>query len=243
MSRPVDIVYALGSGSVHSDVELMYSLRSVETYVLNYRNIYIVGARPHWLQNVIHIPAADEWQKEVNIKNKILLACDHADISSDFLFMNDDHFFTAQVDAHEYPYYFKGWLEKSVQARRERRQITEYYQTLVNTVQVLQKRGLRTQHFDIHTPIVYNAADFKRIMAQYDWTVPAALAIKSIYCNTRNITGMYLQDCRINRPMYMETICERVRGRDVFSIGDEGINNAMLQFLDHRYPNKSKYEK
>ena len=54
---PVDLVYPLNKLCSHwRNQELRYSLRSVEKFVKNYRNIYIIGDKPKYLNGeVAHI--------------------------------------------------------------------------------------------------------------------------------------------------------------------------------------------
>lgn len=240
----IDIVIPLGTGSLHDDFELRYCLRSVEHYMFSYRNIYIVGEKPAWLTNVIHIPHPDDQQKELNIRNKILAACAVHDLSYNFFFMNDDHFILKPTSTFAYFYYHKGELADTLQSRERRGLTSGYYQTLHNTYQTLCEWNLPSKNFDIHTPIVYSKVQFKNIATALPdaWNLPGSLAIKSIYCNFYGIEGTELEECRINRPMTVAQIQQRVQGRPVFSIGDEGLTPMMKQFLTEQFPKPSKYE-
>jgi hypothetical protein len=243
MSTPVDIMIPLGSGSKHADIELKYCLRSIEKYLFKYRDVYIVGQLPAWpIQNIIHIPAEDNNQKEVNIKNKILAACAEKKLTEHFLFMNDDHFFLHNTVASEYPYYHKGTLTDSLSRRIEKGWTEGYYLTLQNTCRALQKEQLPINNFDIHTPVLYHKLDFVTIAKRYNWDVEMSLAIKSIYCNSKKINGQRLYDCRINKALTLQEITAKFGNRNVFSVGDDGLSETMIQFLDNRFPTKSRYE-
>lgn len=234
----IDVVIPLGTGSKYKDIELKYALRGVQKHLKNYRQIFIVGEFPGWCRNVIHIPCEDPYQKEHNIMNKIYQACLDDRVSEDFFFMNDDHFLLQDVDAPTLPYYHKGHIYPHGIIRSGE----PYRTSLTNTYKALSAAGHNDFHFDIHTPIVYNKIMFMHAVAQYDWTVHKSLVVKSIYCNTLDIGGDFMKDCKIGIRRGKKSIEQLVKDRWVFSTGEHAINKDMHQFLEERYPEPSKYE-
>ncbi len=112
----IDILYPIGKGSVMNNDELRYSLRSVEKHLKNFRNVYIIGQKPDFLKDVVHIPHEDiDRSKETNIYKKILRGCQDETISDQFLFMNDDHFFLEDIDAPTFPFFCKSDLVVTLQ--------------------------------------------------------------------------------------------------------------------------------
>src|SRR5688500_13559340 len=90
------IVIPLGHGSHWGNTELRYCLRSVEKHLTGYGDVIIIGEKPAWLRNVIHIPfdegpAPKSFEKERNIFNKIMVACNDDRVTDSFLFMPADH--------------------------------------------------------------------------------------------------------------------------------------------------------
>jgi hypothetical protein len=239
----IDIIYPLGKGSTWDNNELRYSLRSVEKHLSNYRNVYIVGECPDWIQNVIHIPHDDLYYPDRNIMLKVKAAMERKEISKNAFFLNDDHFLLTSADALNYPFYHKGNL----------RQVTinpnNYYHTYITgTIHELEKRKLPTYHFDTHTPIVFNKQQFLEVMAQYNWE-ELRLVMKSVYCNTLGITGTYKEDCKISSKIAYWKLKERIKNADVFSIADKCFvpysgekESSVKKLLEELYPNKSKYE-
>lgn len=76
-----DILIPLGTGSRHQDFELRMCLRSIEKHLTGYGNIFIVGDKPDWIQNVIHIPAKDNpnnWNRARNIYDKIMTGINYS---------------------------------------------------------------------------------------------------------------------------------------------------------------------
>lgn len=234
------IVIPLGTGSRWSNTELKFALRSVEKHLTGYDDIFIIGEKPEWLQNVIHIPATDieqTWAKERNIFDKIMLACEDPRVSDDFLFMNDDHFLLEDYVAGEFPYYYEGQLS-------EKMTITDYKKTINNTRSFFRKRD--PHYADIHCPILYNKAKFKVCVGYPDWGLPFGYSIKTIYCEFLYNQFEELTPCpdlKINQPLPYADIINLIAGRPWFSIGDAARQGDMLQVFEDLYSVKSKYEK
>jgi hypothetical protein len=236
----IDVVIPLGKGSRNGDLELRYCLRAIQKYLKNYRYVVIVGELPSFLTGVLHIPFVDSDQKETNIMRKVLAACNTPEITDDFIFFNDDHFLLRRIDAQSYPYFHRGNLSNAV----HKYPVSNIYrQSIQNTANALRFKGFNDLHFDIHTPIIYNKAKFRDVVPMYNWDTYGSLVVKSTYCNTLRIAGELMKDCKIDQPLTHHQITERIDGRHVFSIGDNGLNNEMRAFLHNLYPKKSKYEK
>jgi len=242
---PVDIVYILGTGSQWQDNELRYSLRSVHQHLTNYRNIWIVGEWPEWLNKnapgIYHIPASDnsKWQRHLNMEVKILLACHEDTISNDFLFMNDDHFFTADTSAADYPFYHCGELSDKIASLGP---CDTYAVSLRNTMNILYANGCSTKNFDAHCPILYHKYSFINAMEQYDWGVNYGYVIKSLYANTFGIGGTYMEDLKIKNSLTTAQFVSKLQGRHVFSIGDAALNSEIKKWFAARYPVPSPWE-
>lgn len=239
-------MYPLGGGSPWLNNELRYSLRSVEKHLKGVRDVYIVGEKPSWLKNVIHLPFVDAlmW-KEINIFRKILHVSEHSDISQNFLFMNDDHFILSDFDAQNFPFYYKNTLDDAI-ARKYGE--GRYKRALVNTRDALMKRGYTRYNYDGHCPIIYNRQNIIKLSNMYDWNpdnVGPGYVGKSLYGNTFEVKGEYSVDCKIHMQMYPDEIFNVIKDKKFFSIG-----NAILQptpedlttVMEQLYPNKSKWE-
>lgn len=240
----MDVVYPLGKGSLWgNNKELRYSLRSVAKYLKGYDKIFIIGECPDWAQNVIHIPCEDKngVNKDKNIFDKIMVACQDERLSDDFFFMNDDVFLLKPIDAATFPYYNHNSLREKADALPDQ----EYYRnTLTNTIRVLRARNLPRLHFDIHVPIVYNKYKFMDVVGSYDWTVQWGYAIKSLYCNSLLIKGELLRDLKIKSQDHsFADLTALTDGRPCFSINDNSLVSQMREFIHSHYPEKYQYEK
>ena len=87
----MDALYVLGNSSEYDNLELRLSLRSLERNAKGLESVFIVGEKPRWIKNVVHIPVDDVYTRENNVFRKILTAC-KLDISKNFFFMNDDFY-------------------------------------------------------------------------------------------------------------------------------------------------------
>lgn len=89
------------------NIELRFSLRSIEKYGKNIDRVFIVGNKPDFLQNVEYIWVEDKYQWWRNAFEKTKAAI-KGGISKDFLLMNDDFFMLGNFDVAKYPYYHRG---------------------------------------------------------------------------------------------------------------------------------------
>lgn len=231
------IVIPLGRGSRWNDTELRYCLRSVEKHLTGYGEVIIIGEKPSWLRNVVHIPfdegpAPQSHEKERNIFNKIMVACNDGWVTNRFLFMNDDHFLLQNFEAVRFPFYYDSTLNVLMT-------VTDYKHTVKNTLDYF--NGALVGNFDVHAPIVYHREYFPWL-SKADWSVKWGYCIKSMYCEKNGIIGDRYPDLKINEVYPADKIRNLITGRPWFSIGDRAREGGLLKVLQELYPKKSKYE-
>lgn len=228
----MDILIPVANNSLWFGNELRFTLRSVEQYLTGVKRIFIVGHKPKFVENVIHIPCPDIGKtKHHRIIHKILHTIKTTDISDDFLFMNDDHFLLKKYSASKFPNYYDMPLVDAVEVRRKSSVYQEYVQ---NTYRV-QPEGL---HYDIHCPIIYNKEAFKNAMDSVDWSKKTYL-IKSLYGNFNGIKGMQMTDCKLNHRDHYEG---RIKDRVFFSTSADMDYPKLKKILEGLYPEPCKYE-
>lgn len=234
----IDVVYALGTGSQTGDQELRYSLRSLERFCTGYRRIYIIGVIPAWIRDIYHQRYDDGSIKAINILNKITSACRIQDLTDEFLFVNDDHFFLRPTDIPSYPYYHSNADRATILKDRAP---ADYYHTIITETMALAPTA---DYYDIHKPIRYNKNTFLDMVRDIDFTASSrGLLIKSMYCHYAGITGTECRDTVLRTPHTPEQIRSATTDTDVMSITNTAINSALVSWLADTYPIKSKYER
>jgi len=234
----MDVVYILGNGSKHGDIELRYSLRSLEKYV-PFRKVFIVGERPDFLNGkAVHIPnSPGHSNKARNIMENVLAACNHPDLSDDFLFVNDDYFFTGPLDPETYPFYYKCDLKQTAKIQHN-----DYRKHVVPTIRALEEYDLLTLNFDTHFPIRYNKDLMRQVIPLYNWERPHGFVLKSLYCNTIGVPGQFRLDCKFYKPAKPDFWKQVATEQEVFSIADACLNNYLKAYLKEAHPDKSRFE-
>jgi hypothetical protein len=212
----------------------------VVAHVRNYRKIVVVGYKPAWMNDeVYHIPMLDIYSNKArNIMGKIYKAAGIRDITRDFLFMNDDYFICSDIDAEQYPYYWKCDLSNTIKIQNN-----DYQKHVIPTYETLKNKGLPTKNFDVHKPIIYNQASFRKVVDEYNWNIPYGYIMRSLYCNTLNIEGKQRLDDKIDHSHIPDGWKRITHNLDCFSTGDQSLNRYFSTFLERRFPNKSIFEK
>jgi hypothetical protein len=223
--------------------ELRYSLRSLERHVAGVGRVFVVGCRAKWRwREVEHVPAADPYPiPDANIIHKMQLACGLTKISNPFLFVNDDHFFTRDCRAGDWPYFYQGELSAAGKGPKYGRR-AEY------TRRELQRRGLPVLNFDVHAPILINKAAFLAALAGWEWAKNPGVLMKSVYGNT--LWGnLILEDIEPFEDLKLRARTsgtagewvERLRLRPCWSSGPH-VNRLVREILSELYPGPSRYE-
>ena len=233
----MDVLYILGSESKFDNAELRYSLRSLERHLKNVGRVIVVGENPNFLSDEVeyHYIKEARGNKEYRIASKVFKACEQGIVKGDFLFMNDDFFFTKEVSANNYPYYHKDCLSLGSPNKF-------YKATLMATYNYLNDNGYNTLHFDVHTPIIYNSEKFLALKEHLYQSMinPFGFVVKSLYSNIYGILGEKYTDVKLGK--YHDKIMDRVKSTNVISCYDGGFGDWFYDYLKETYNEKSKYE-
>jgi hypothetical protein len=210
----------------HSDndhLDLRYSLRGLEMHV-NPDKVYIIGYKPAWLNNVIHIPFVDIMEnkmRERNIFEKLLQVPE-----DEFLYFSDDNFLLGPLES---PYYFDMPLYNKMAGLQRG---SSYRHTISNTIRLAGNMG----NYDNHAPF-YIYKDQLNKLKKYDWTLPYGYCMKTLYAAVAGIQGFQYPDLKIR----MHESVPSLEGRTWFSTAD-GIVERMKDQMDIFYPTPSRYE-
>lgn len=228
----IDIVIPLAESKTNF-LDLRYALRSLDKFT-EHGKVYLIGAKPDWVQGIEHISMNDlegkEW-KELSIRNKVEMAFH---VLSEFLFMNDDHIFLEETDIANYPDYYKGTCYESMLKNN-----SHYRQTMNQTRKWLASKGFADINFDGHCPMIFKVDEFNRIDA--DWTKQFGYGLKSLYAAGRK--GVYMEDKKLHRHLTFIEARAACMGRHVISCTDAAIKTGLGEYLNELLPLKSKYER
>lgn len=184
-----DIVYLLREGK---NEELIYSLRSVEENFA-YRRVWFAGGKPDGLEPDEYMPikqdAPSKWE---NVRNMLVEICKNDEISEDFWLFNDDFFVLKPCD-DSLPQFYNGTLRSWI-ARCERKGGRyEYTNRLWHLVSTLERNGLPTLNYSIHTPILVNRKKALEVLEKF----PDEPMFRALYGNYWKIGGENHRDCKI----------------------------------------------
>ncbi len=214
--------------------DIKFALRSIEKYLIGYRNVYLIGIRPTWCSIDKFIPVQDlslSDHKERNIILKILAACENKDISENFVCWHDDHFLLKHIHVSA----IKNWFDIPLKEKEKQKLTTNYRKALENTIELTQGKK---QLNPIHAPIIFNKEKFKALFKD----IRKEVIIKSIYMADEEVSEM--KDCKIHELFdnTKEKVYRRINGRHFFSCSEHG-QGIITQVLEELYSEKNKFEK
>jgi hypothetical protein len=227
----MDALYPLGGTQDFGYLEMLFSLRGLEKFA-DVDRVFVIGDNPGFLnpETTKLFPFEETGTKDYRIAKKVEFACG-TDISDDFLFCNDDHFFMKPIGT--IPYYQKGDLEV--------RQPRALYQTYLNqTKEMLSSRGKTTKHFDVHCPIIYNKKKFMELAPL--WGKEKNYVVKSVYCNWHGLDGPFYKDHKLKKLSDSHDL-NRITENEVFSVYDCAMVRGVLQYLCSNFGEPSRFEK
>jgi hypothetical protein len=227
----MDALYPLGGTQDFGYLELLFSLRGLEKFA-DVDRVFVIGDNPGFLnpETTKLFPFEETGTKDYRIAKKVEFACG-TDISDDFLFCNDDHFFMKPIG--EIPYYQKGDLGVP--------QPRALYDSYLNqTKQLLQNHGKTTYLFDVHCPIIYNKDKFMELAPL--WGKERNYVVKSVYCNWHGLDGPHYRDHKLKKLADSHDL-SRITENEVFSVYDCAMVRGVIQFLCEKFPEPSRFEK
>lgn len=231
----MDVLYILGRGSKHNDMELRLSLRCLEKNAIGVDRVFIVGNCPELVQNVVHIPAEDTYTAENNAFQKVLKAC-HNGISDNFLLMNDDFFLLEKRNIEYYPYFIRGYLgvEKPENS---------YKRSINRTIMNLKQYCKFPFNYEVHCPIKLNKNKVLLLegIAEH-FKKEEGILLRSFYHNVFNNDpndfeeGTLVEDTKIYTDTWKDP-----NQTGCISTSDDCDN--IIKRIEKMYPNKSRWEK
>jgi len=234
-----DILIPLGNGSAWDNNELRYALRSLEKYGFNFDRLFIIGERPSFLKDYVHIPYSESKCSALNVLGKIIKAFEKSDISENVFFTNDDIFLTEFTDCGNYPYLWRRELEPKPRVENS------YWQGLTRTREILIGRNLPIKDFSLHCPIIFKKAQFLALKPFWQELIDKGqpVGVRALYGNALKIEGIQQPDLKFRKEISVREFEEKIKGRSFFSIGNGVLTPQFKKKLEEMYPQKSRWEK
>jgi hypothetical protein len=215
----IDIIIALAADKRTNYYELRMTLRSIENNLTGYRDIYLIGEKPVWITNVIHIPVNDiHHRKQFSIFRKFMVAAKTESVSDNFIRWDDDVYLLKTLNVSGIKDWYEGTLKEwSV------KNINSLYRNVVKNTLQLFPDGL---YYDVHAPRIFNKEKYRELN-KYNWSATELLT-KSTYFNSIKGEPVEMKDPKRNKGLFYST-SGKIRNDD----------NKMLKEL---FSNPSKYE-
>jgi hypothetical protein len=226
----MDLVYVCRKGD---NEELRYSLRSIEKFSPNHR-VWVIGYKPSWYTGNF-IPLQDTSTKFNNIRLAMLEVCKTAEISEDFVFMNDDFFLVEPVN--KFINYDGGLLSDKISRYRQISPTGTYTILLKKTFRYLRSQGIKAPiDYDIHVPMVFSKS--KLLPIAYMPFQP-----RSLYGNLLQIASETITDVkRYDSASSMSSLSYTENKYPFISSEDKSFALLRDTILADMFPTPSKYE-
>lgn len=243
----MDLVYIVKKAEVNN--ELRYSLRSIAKF-LPQSNIWIVGYKPSWVQNVNYLPVEQTGNKWQNSITNIIAACKCPDISEDFVLMNDDFIAIKPItNLEESVNVSLGLLSNSIKIHDKK--VSNWHKAFKYVDELLKDLNVKEPYYDYetHLPLQINKEKYLAIMnlakvkefMKTDKILHKRTLYKNIDSNT--IPTTLIHDVKILKE---GDVAERIKICDWISIADNQIKNVYFpklnKYLENLFPNPCKYE-
>jgi hypothetical protein len=195
--------------------EIRWSIESVKKN-LEHRNIYVIGDDPGVKGVIVVKPKVNRWStlsKYHDSINKYLTACEHSEISEQFLAMNDDFFI---LQPWTPVVYHRGTLADHVRSRYYN---GVYTRSLDVTRRYLDSTGKQTLSFELHIPMLFEKKKLKALIGSMQLQRSRIYQLRSLYGNTYDVPATYRDDVK-NTPDFI--------GSDLLSTTEDYFKNKPI---------------
>lgn len=215
----MDVLYYVGGGSYHGNRELLYSLRALDKHCKDVDDVWVVGNKPEFLDNVKYLWVEDKGQWYQNAVTKTVAAID-AGISKKFLLMNDDFFMLEDFTAEDYPAYYRGEIPEKAN--------NQYQEVVINTKKILDEKGLTHHHYGVHCPMVIDADKYMSLKEYFGQPISIRCLYGNHFCD-----GVNVKDTKTDKIKQSPTKC----------FSSKPWAHDVLEELGRMFPEPSRWEK
>jgi hypothetical protein len=235
---PVDVVYTLSPESKQQDLELRYSLRSLQKFASGLGKVWVIGHQPQWLRGVNHVPHEHKHaNKDADIINKLLLAC-RSGVSKRFIFASDDQCLLSHTDLRTMPARYSrigggrsGWMNR-LRATRD----------------YLLERGVSNPlNFDTHTFQPHDAEEFQAAASAAPYNTRTGMTVNTLVLNqSPSVARSPLGRSKLtqyHRCDDVDQLWRKLHGKQHLGYNNSAMSPAFLAVLQELFPAPSKFER
>ena len=248
----MDLLYVVGTGSKHDNIELRMSLRSICKYARNLGRVVVAGYPPDWLSDEVQKVRIENkyGRKHQNIMLCIQKVVDMGLLHGEFLYSSDDHFYVKPVDFDNYPIFLKSTNLRDTAVKGER--FYGYHLSLKQTRELLVKYGLPYLNFEQHCNTHMNAdvvRNFRELInASYETErgcAPTSLIMNAWMSQPYAPKNVIKRgDIKVRDANSVQDIRDRIGNAECFSISDSAFSKQALEdFFKEEYPEPCRFEK
>jgi len=228
----MDFVYICRDGD---NEELRYSIRTV-LHSFPEANVWVVGNKPDWYSGK-YVEVKQDKHKYANAINNLKTLCGVAEISHNFVLMNDDFFIIRKIENIDQ--FYNGLLSEKIERFTKVTGSSSYIKKLATTNHKLLKLGIKEPlDYELHTPMPMDKVGLLDVLTNY----PECLW-RSMYGNIYNVGGTQMQDVKvyINR-RHADRAGQLADDSIYLSTEDAALNSMIDKILKHLVPEPSIYE-
>lgn len=255
----MDALYLYRHSAAH-DLEIRYSLRSVEKYLPYIRKVWILGDRPHFLSDetslVEHVPhayVARIANYRLPVRNLFLqtfLGSLIPTIDHEFLAFCDDYLLIDHVSETEIR---KDRVLEDLD-RLPTRGKGVWKDALWRTYDLLKRFGYPAYNFETHCPtyltktrVLEAFCEFRDFVTEDRYYGPLAFTTIQNYAAKRGRVELeWIAEAQCRAAFYAPTdyasIKTQCEGRKFLNFNDAGLNDDMRRYLQEKFPTPSVYE-
>lgn len=227
----MDYVYVCRSGE---NEELRYSLRSLEKNLPDV-NVWLIGDAPSWYTgNIVRTKSVG--QKYGVVRNSLKVLSETADISEDFILMNDDFFVMQPLE--EVEVWHGGLLWDGWRSRSRLEPHSVYAQYLLETYKTIKHSGVKDPiNYELHTPLPMTKTSLSEAIGQVGlW--------RSIVANKNFVGGKEHEDVKLyhkSSPLYRS---REGLGNSLYISSDDGSFDVLKdKYLAELFSKPSRQER
>lgn len=219
----MDAIYPVGPGSRWKDNELRYSLRSLAMHAPEVDRVIIVGRKPKFVGDVLHIPHQDDHGVVANQLLKMKAALVHV-TDHRFVWMNDDFYLTGPqywtfVHHIATPKWRDGVYGRAFQAARK----------YLSSVGIPVARD-----HELHIPVAYDTLTAGNLLSR----IPTLdIAFRTVYFNIVTKASTPMHDVKVKSAKEVRPTWSS------FSSSNAAVTTLDFQhMLERMYPDPSPWE-